>query len=187
VSLRGERAHTARPSAGRNAIYRLGPLLDTVAGYRGRRPVLDGCEYAEQLQAVEVSGGTAPNVVPDEVSVLLNHRFAPDRSVEEAEASVRELVASHLEPGDQWELVEFAAGARPALDHVLLSALVASSGAPARAKLGWTDVASLWSHEIPATNFGPGDPMLAHTPGEHVSARELEAAALTLEQLLRRP
>ncbi len=185
VSLRGQRAHTARPWAGRNAIHRLGPLLDTVAGYRGRHPVLDGCEYAEQLQAVEVSGGTAGNVVPDEAGVLLNHRFAPDRSVEEAESSVRELLGPHLEPGDQWELVESAAGARPALDHPLLSTLVASSGGPPRAKLGWTDVASLWSHRIPAANFGPGDPQLAHTPGEHVSVDELEQAARTLEQLLR--
>ncbi len=185
VSLRGRRAHTARPSAGRNAIHRLGPLLDAVAGYRGRRPVLDGCEYAEQLQAVEVSGGTAPNVVPDEASVLVNHRFAPDRSVEEAEASVRALLGPRLEAGDRWELVEFAAGARPALDHPLLSQLVASSGSAPRAKLGWTDVASLWSHRIPAANFGPGDPTLAHTPGEHVSAPELERAARTLEELLR--
>jgi succinyl-diaminopimelate desuccinylase len=185
VGLRGQRAHTARPAAGRNAIHRLGPLLDSVASYGGRRPVLDGCEYAEQLQAVEVAGGVAPNVVPDEASLLVNHRFAPDRSVEEAEMSVRELLGGHLEAGDQWELVEFAPGAPPALDHALLAKLVASSGSPPRAKLGWTDVASLWSHGIPAANFGPGDPHLAHTPGEHVSAGELERASATLEQLLR--
>jgi succinyl-diaminopimelate desuccinylase len=185
VDLRGERAHSARPAAGRNAIHRLGPLLGAVAAYSGRRPAIDGCEYAEQLQAVEVGGGVAANVVPDEASVLLNHRFAPDRSVEEAEASVRELLGPHLEPGDRWELVESAAGAPPALDHPLLAKLVASSGSPPRAKLGWTDAASLWSHRIPAANFGPGDPVLAHTPGEHVSARELLQAAETLEQLLR--
>ncbi len=185
VGLAGARAHTARPAAGRNAIHRLGPLLDTVSGYRGRRPVLDGCEYAEQLQAVEVRGGVAANVVPDEASLLVNHRFAPDRSTEQAEASVRELLGPHLEPGDRWELVDFAAGAPPALDHPLLSKLVAASGAPPRAKLGWTDAASLWSHGIPAANFGPGDPRLAHTPDEHVSIGELERAATTLEDLLR--
>jgi succinyl-diaminopimelate desuccinylase len=186
LEVRGQRAHTARPTAGRNAIHRLGPLLDAVAHYEGRRPVLDGCGYAEQLQAVEVSGGVARNVVPDEAGLVLNHRFAPDRSVEEAEASLHRLLEPYLEPGDRWELVESAAAAPPALDHTLLSKLVASSGSPPRAKLGWTDVASLWSHRIPAANFGPGDPMLAHTPGEHVSARELEQAATILEQLLRR-
>ncbi len=185
VGLRGQRAHTARPGEGRNAIHRLGPLLDSVASYRGRRPVLDGCEYAEQLQAVDVAGGVAPNVVPDEASLLLNHRFAPDRSIEDAEVSMRELIAPHLEAGDQWELVESAGGAPPALDHPLLAKLVASSGSPPRAKLGWTDVASLWSHRIPAANFGPGDPVLAHTPGEHVHAGELERVSATLELLLR--
>jgi succinyl-diaminopimelate desuccinylase len=185
VDLRGQRAHTARPAAGRNAIHRLGPLLDAVVRYRGRHPELDGCEYAEQLQAVEVSGGVAANVVPDEASLLINHRFAPDRSVEDAEVSLRGLLDPCLEAGDRWELVESAAAAPPALDHPLLSKLVASSGSPPRAKLGWTDAASLWSHRIPAANFGPGDPVLAHTPGEHLAARELEQAAATLDRLLR--
>ncbi len=187
LGLRGKRAHTARPENGRNAIHRLGPVLDAVAGYVGRRPVLDGCEYAEQLQAVEVSGGVAANVVPDEAGLLVNHRFAPDRSVEEAESSLRQLLGGHLEAGDQWELVEYATGAPPALGHPLLAELVASSGSPPRAKQGWTDVASLWSRRIPAANFGPGDPHLAHTPGEYVRAGELERAATTLEQLLRGP
>ncbi len=185
VGLRGQRAHTARPAEGRNAIHRLGPLLDSVATYCGRRPVIDGCEYAEQLQAVEVAGGVAPNIVPDEANLLVNHRFAPDRSVEEAEASIRELLSPHLEAGDQWELVEFASGAPPSLEHPLLAKLLVASGSSPRAKLGWTDAASLWSHGIPAANFGPGDPRLAHTPGEHVRADELERVSATLEQLLR--
>ncbi len=119
----------------------------------------------------------AANVVPDEAIVLVNHRFAPDRSVEEAEASVRELLGASLEPGDRWELVEFAAGAPPALDHPLLARLVEATGSPPRAKLGWTDVASFWAHGMPAANFGPGDPLLAHTPDEHVSRASSTGAA----------
>jgi succinyl-diaminopimelate desuccinylase len=185
IGMEGRRAHTARPSTGRNAIHRLAPVLAAVAGYQSRRPVLDGCEYAEQLQAVEVAGGVAGNVVPDHASVLINHRFAPDRTPVQAEESIRELLNGHLEPGDKWELVDFAAGAPPALDHQLLARLVEATGSAPRAKLGWTDVASLWSHGIPAANFGPGDPLLAHTPGEHVSADELVRAATVLDGLLR--
>ncbi len=185
VSLAGRRAHTARPYAGRNAIHRLAPLLATVAAYESRRPVLDGCEYVEQLQAVEVSGGVSGNVVPDEASVLINHRFAPDRGPEEAEASLRDLLGPHLEPGDRWELVDAAAGAPPSLDHPLLAGLVSATGQAPRAKQGWTDASSLWAHGIPAANFGPGDPLVAHTPDEHVSTAELEQAATVLDRLLR--
>jgi succinyl-diaminopimelate desuccinylase len=185
IELEGRRAHTARPGEGRNAIHRLAPILTAVAGYESRRPVLDGCEFAEQLQVVRIEGGVAGNVVPDASSLLINHRFAPDRTVEEAESSIRALAAPHLEPGDRWELVDCAAGAPPALDHPLLAALVTASQAPPRAKLGWTDVASFWSHGIPAANFGPGDPLLAHTPGEFVTIAELERAAAVLDSLVR--
>ncbi len=184
LSLAGRRAHTARPHAGRNAIHRLAPILDAVAGFEVRRPVLDGCEYAEQLQVVAVEGGVAGNVVPDHASVVLNHRFAPDRTEHQAESAVRELLAPWIEPGDRWELVEAAPGAPPSLDHPLLSGLVTSSGQAPRAKVGWTDVATFWEHGIPAANFGPGDPLLAHTPGEHVDAAELDRAAAVLEGLL---
>ena len=184
IELAGATAHTARPFTGRNAIHRLAPLLTEVAAYAGRRPVLDGCEYAEQLQVVDVSGGVAANVVPDRASILVNHRFAPDRSVDEAEAALHKLLGPHLESDDRWELVDVAAGAPPSLGHPLLSGLVEATGAPARAKQGWTDVASFWAHGIPAANFGPGDPLLAHTRDEHVASSELEHAASVLATLL---
>jgi len=185
VRLAGSRAHTARPYTGRNAVHRLAPLLTAVARYEGRCPVLDGCEYAEQLQAVSVGGGVSGNVVPDEATVVLNHRFAPDRDEAEAESAIRELLAPHLDAGDHWELIEAAAGAPPSLGHPVLAALVAATAVPPRAKVGWTDVATFWAHGVPAANFGPADPLLAHTPGEHVSERELVDAAAVLEALLR--
>jgi succinyl-diaminopimelate desuccinylase len=184
VAVAGARAHTARPFTGRNAIHRLGPVLDAIAGSPSRRVVIDGCEYAEQLQAVQIEGGVANNVVPDLATVMINHRFAPDRSPAEAEASVRAVVAPTMEPGDSWELVEAVAGAPPSLDDPHLARLVAATGAPPRAKVGWTDVASFAAHGIPAANFGPGDPLLAHTPGEHVSRGELDQAASVLGAVL---
>lgn len=187
IDLVGARAHPARPYTGRNAIHRLAPLLTTIDAYRGRRPVLDGCEYAEQLQVVSVEGGVAGNVVPDLATVVLNHRFAPDRSIEDAEVSLRRLLEPHLEPGDSWELTDAAGGALPSLDHPVLAGLVAATDTAARAKVGWTDVATFAEHGIPAANYGPGDPLLAHTPGEHVSAGELETAAAVLETVLRSP
>jgi succinyl-diaminopimelate desuccinylase len=185
VTLAGLRAHTARPHTGRNAIHRLAGVLAAVDGFEVRRPVIDGCEYAEQLQVVSVEGGVAGNVVPDRATVVVNHRFAPDRTVAQAESSVRELLEPLLEPGDHWELLEAAPAAPPALDDPVLSALVVASGAPPRAKMGWTDVAFFAERGVPAANFGPGDPRLAHTPGEHVSSGELARAASVLDSVLR--
>ena len=41
VTVAGERAHSARPWLGRNAIHRLSPVLERCASYDGRRPVLE--------------------------------------------------------------------------------------------------------------------------------------------------
>lgn len=184
VTVGGARAHTARPWMGRNAIHRLGRLLAVVEAMPERRPVLDGCEYREALQAVRVDGGVAANVVPDSASVTLNHRFAPDRSPAEAEAAVRALLAPVLDPslGDTFEVVDVAAGAAPGLSAPLLAPLV--SRLPVRAKLGWTDVARFAARGVPAVNLGPGDPLLAHTADEWVGREALERTRATLSALL---
>ena len=186
VELGGVRAHTARPFTGRNAIHRLAPVLERIASWEGRTVVLDGCRYAEQLQAVAVAGGVATNVVPDRATLTVNHRYAPDRDGRSARAFVGALLDGLLDEGlgDRLEVVDSADGAPPALDHPLLGRLLAATGEPPRAKVGWTDVASFWSHGVPAANFGPGDPLLAHHPDEHVTRTSLERARRTLAAVL---
>ncbi len=186
IHLGGVRAHTARPLEGRNAIHRLGPLLERVGTWRGRTVEIDGCAYVEQLQAVAVTGGVAGNVVPDHATLTVNHRFAPDRSASAARDAVLELAEGLLDEhlGDCVEFVDEAEGAPPSLEHPLVAALLAGTGEPPRAKLGWTDVATMWAHGVPATNFGPGDPSLAHNPDEHVTRRSLERTRQVLGGLL---
>jgi succinyl-diaminopimelate desuccinylase len=186
ITLHGVRAHTARPFTGRNAIHRLGALLRRVADWPPREVVLDGCTYAEQLQAVAVEGGVAANVVPDQAVVTLNHRYAPDRGQAEAEAFLHELLDPELEldGGDTWEMLDASDGAPPSLGHPLLKALVEHSGAAPKAKVGWTDVASFWEHGVPAANFGPGDPLVAHHPDERVTRQQLERTRQVLSALL---
>jgi succinyl-diaminopimelate desuccinylase len=189
VELGGARAHTARPWMGTNAVHRLGPILAVLDAYPGRQPLIDGCAYREALQAVAVTGGVAGNVVPDRATLTLNHRFAPDRTSSEAEAALRSLLEPLLDPahGDRFGVVESQPAAAPALTHPILAALAESTGAPPRGKLGWTDVAFFAERGIPAVNFGPGDPELAHTAGERVDRADLEAAYATLVKLLSAP
>ena len=186
ISLRGVRAHTARPFTGRNAIHRLGAVLQRVANWEGRTALLDGCAFAEQLQAVAVDGGVASNVVPDASSVILNFRYAPDRKAADAELFVRQLLGDTYDEGDgdTFVVLDTADGAPPSLGHPLLAALVAATGTSPRAKVGWTDVASFWEHGVPAANFGPGDPLLAHHPDEHVTRAQLERTREVLAALI---
>jgi len=184
VTVRGTRAHTARPWMGRNAVHRLGAVLRAVDAFPERRPVLDGCEYREALQAVAVSGGVAANVVPDLASVTLNRRFAPDRTPAEAEAEVRALLAPALEDGDEVSVVDMAAAAAPGLDHPVLRALIDDHALPVRAKLGWTDVARFAAAGIPACNLGPGDPTVAHMADERVDRSSLDRTYAVLHAVL---
>jgi succinyl-diaminopimelate desuccinylase len=186
VSVGGRRAHTARPWMGINAIHRLGRVLAAVDGYIGREPEIDGCRYREALQAVAVAGGVAGNVVPDRASVTLNHRFAPDRSADQAEAALVALLEPTIDRslGDEVTRIDWAPAASPSLGHPLLAGLVAASGQPPGAKLGWTDVAFFAERGVPATNFGPGDPSVAHTAEERLERRDIEAVHRTLADLL---
>jgi len=184
VTVRGQRAHTARPWMGRNAVHRLGEVLRAVAAFPERRPVIDGCEYREALQAVGVGGGVAGNVVPDLATVTLNRRFAPDRTADEAEAEVRALLAPALEEGDDVRVVDSAPGALPGLQHPVLRSLIDDHGLPVRAKLGWTDVARFAAAGMPACNLGPGDATLAHSADERVDRASLDRTYEVLHTVL---
>jgi succinyl-diaminopimelate desuccinylase len=186
LTVHGERAHSARPWTGVNAVHRLGPLLVALASFVERRPVLEGCEYHETLQAVGVEGGVGGNVIPDLSRLVISHRFAPDRSAEEAYATIAALVGPYLDParGDGIEIVDVAPAAPPRLDTPILAALLRATGAPARAKVAWTDVAFFAEHGIPALNYGPGDPLLAHRRDESVRREPIDAVHAVLSGLL---
>jgi len=187
VVLAGTRAHTARPWTGRNAVHRAGPLLCAIDQAPERRPVLQGCAFREALQVVRIEGGHAGNVVPDRVELTVNHRFAPDRSPADAEAHVRALLAPFLDDTDTVEVVDVAPGAMPALDHPIVRALVERNELEVRAKLGWTDVARFAALGVPAVNFGPGDPLVAHTAEEHVDLAHLERVHAALLDVVTSP
>jgi succinyl-diaminopimelate desuccinylase len=166
----GKRAHSARAWAGHNAIHDLAPVLATLAGYSPRDVEVDGLVYKEGINAVGITGGVAGNVVPDEAMVHINYRFAPDRTGAEAVEHLRELFA-----GFDLTVVDLAEGARPGLAAPLAREFVAAVGGTPLPKYGWTDVARFSALGIPAVNFGPGDPMLAHADDERVPLEQITA------------
>ncbi|MGC5398733.1 succinyl-diaminopimelate desuccinylase [Streptomyces sp. DT20] len=167
----GERAHSARSWMGSNAIHGAAPILARLAAYEPRKPVIDGLEFHEGLNAVRIEGGVANNVIPDACTVVVNYRYAPDLGPDEALAHVHEVFAD-------CGVVEFvvddhSGAAMPGLSHPAAKAFMDAVGGTARPKFGWTDVSRFGSLGVPAVNYGPGDPILAHKRDEHVAVERI--------------
>jgi succinyl-diaminopimelate desuccinylase len=179
ITTRGRRAHSARSWLGSNAVHAAEAVLHRLAGYSAREVDIDGCRYREGLQAVRIAGGVAGNVVPDECVVTVNFRFAPDRDAAAAEKHVREVF-----DGFELAVTDLAPGALPGLGAAAAQEFVAAVGAQPAAKYGWTDVSRFAALGIPALNYGPGDPNLAHTREEHVDVRRITEATEVLRRFL---
>jgi succinyl-diaminopimelate desuccinylase len=169
IRTRGRRAHSARAWMGENAIHSLAPVLTALADFQPESIEVDGLVYREGLNAVGIGGGVAGNVIPDEAFVTVNYRFAPSRDAAQAEAVVRALF-----PDFEVGITDVAAGARPGLDDPIARAFMAAVGGVAKPKYGWTDVARFAALGIPAVNYGPGDPLLAHADDERVPVEQIE-------------
>ncbi|WP_417540058.1 succinyl-diaminopimelate desuccinylase [Microbacterium maritypicum] len=170
VRTTGVRAHSARAWIGENAIHRAAPILTRLAEYRAKEVLVEGLLYRESLSAVRIAGGVAGNVIPDACEVEVNYRFAPSKSAADAEAHLRGVLA-----GFDIEITDAAEGARPGLDAEIAKQFVAAVGAEPRPKYGWTDVARFSALGIPAVNYGPGDPHLAHHDEERVPLAQIDA------------
>jgi len=179
IGTTGRRAHSGRSWLGTNAIHAAAPVLGRLATYEPREVELDGCVYREGLNAVAIDGGVAPNIIPDECTVTVNYRFAPDHTPDSALAHVREVF-----DGYDVTLGDSAPAAPPGLSAPLAQAFVNAVGTAPVAKYGWTDVARFAGLGIPALNFGPGNPNLAHTREEHVELAALEPCRAALEAFL---
>lgn len=182
LSTRGRRAHSARSWMGHNAIHELAPALAILAEYQPETVNVAGLDYREGLNAVAIRGGVAGNVIPDAAVLTVNYRYAPERSESQALARLLELL-----PDFEIEVIDSAPAALPGLDRPAVQSFVAATGHPAAPKYGWTDVARFSALGVPAVNYGPGDPSVAHSPDESVRVDELIECERVLRTWLGQP
>ena len=189
IRFKGQRAHSARPWEGRNAIHMAAPFLTAVAAHEPRDAEYDGLLFREVCSATMIEYEGARNVIPGACEVNVNFRFAPDRSRSEALAWVAELVReavgeAPIEAGDVTiAITDFCPAGRVCSDNPTFQSLrdTADTAAGVRAKQAWTDVGRLSEMGIDAINFGPGSGSQAHQAGEWCSRTRLEAARVLLE------
>lgn len=180
IEVTGQRAHSARSWLGVNAIHAAAPILQRLNDYRPEQPMVDGLQYREGLSAVGIRGGVAGNVIPDSCVVTVNYRFAPDKTLDEAIRHVHDIF-----DGYAVTIVDQAPAAMPGLSRPAAAEFVTATGATPAPKFGWTDVARFAALGIPALNFGPGDPSLAHTANEHVPVAEIISCHGHMQRWLR--
>lgn len=181
ISIKGSRAHSARWWKGENAIHKAQVVLEIVNNYQPRTPLVEQLTFREGLQIVAINGGVAGNVVPDLVEISLNHRFAPDRNEDQAIEHLKELFKDF-----EIEILDVASAAPVSLDNSLVADFVKEIELPLAPKFGWTDVARFSKLNIPAINFGPGDPHLAHHPQEAVEIAQLDIVFQRLSTWLKK-
>lgn len=179
IKTHGVKAHSARPWMGKNAIHATAEILTILANHKTDEVEVDGLVYRESLNAVLISGGIATNVIPDAATITVNYRFAPSKSVAQAEAHLREIFA-----GYDLTVTDSAAGARPGLDRPEAIRFVEATGTTAKPKYGWTDVARFSDLGVPAVNYGPGDPSKAHADDENVPVSQIYACESGLRSWL---
>lgn len=170
VTVRGTRAHSARPWQGENAVYRAIPLLERFAARERRAVTFGELTFYEVYVVTQALTSNSKNVVPDALTLNVNVRFAPGNTAEAAEAELREIVG---ELGEV-EITDCAPSGDVHLDHPLIAGWRRREALPVRPKQAWTDVARFTSNGTPAVNFGPGETSQAHQANEWCSVESLE-------------
>ena len=169
LTFRGKSAHSARPWQGENAIHKAGELLAELNGLARREVVFGGLSFYEVMGITKASGGRARNVVPESFELNLNYRFAPGKTLAQAQEEVRTFVRGRAEVA----FTDLSPSGRVPASGGLYGELLRNVGAPPEAKQAWTDVGRLSSVGMDAVNFGPGDTAQAHQADESCSAAAL--------------
>lgn len=179
VSFHGTSAHSARPWLGENAVTRAAGWLAKMGGRQPEPIIVGGLEFKEVMSVTRADGGIANNIIPSLFECNVNYRFAPDKTVEEAEARLLEA----LSDVDEVTIVDRAPAARVEASNQHVERLAAITGAEEHPKQGWTDVARLSARDIPAINYGPGEVAQAHKVDESIPLENLEVAFRALREL----
>jgi succinyl-diaminopimelate desuccinylase len=176
-TFHGRAGHSARPWLADNAIHRAAAGVHALAAHQAEPREFGGLRFVEVASVTRIAGGIAGNVIPDRAEALVNFRYAPGRTAEEAEARLAELCDGH---GDL--RIDSNAPSGAVAHGPLVDALVDAGGLEVEPKQAWTPVAEFGLAGLSAINFGPGDPPQAHTREESVTVEALVRSYRVLER-----
>ena len=163
LTFLGRTAHSARPWQGDNALFKAADFIQVLEKREPHDVEVDGYVFREVMTPTLIEGGHARNVVPGEVELNVNYRFAPGRTPEEAFAELRELA------GDQCKIqaTDLSPAGHPHASNAYVQHLMTCGVNGVRSKQAWTDVARFDSIGVAGVNLGPGTAAQAHQPNEY--------------------
>jgi hypothetical protein len=162
ITTKGIASHSARPWKGHNAIHDAGEILGRLAAYQPRtRPSSTASTTARPSTPSSSRAASRPMSSRTGASSRSTTATPLDLSPERGRGA-----CAHRLRRLRRAIVDNAGGALPGLHLPAAQAFVAALGVEVTAKQGWTDVARFSAMGVPAVNFGPGDPNLAHMDDE---------------------
>jgi succinyl-diaminopimelate desuccinylase len=178
----GRTAHSARPWQGENAMYKAARFIGQLEARAPRDVEIDGHLFREVLTPTIIRGGHARNVVPGEVELNVNYRFAPGRTPQEAFDELRDLADGQCEI----EATDLSPAGRPHASNAYVQHLMRCGVDGVQSKQAWTDVARFDSIGVAGVNLGPGTAAQAHQPNEYTELDRLVAGYAIFERFFTR-
>ena len=189
VTFPGTQAHSARPWQGHNALTHAGAWL---AQWTQDQPVevtIDGLTWKDVMHPTQAYTDNARNIIPGTFTVNVNFRFAPDKTIDEAEQILIDAINAKWD-GDEplgIEIVDRALPCPPHRDDPLVQRLIDAFGVEVTPKQVWTDVARFNTIGVPALNFSPAPGAQAHQRGEWMPIAPIRPAFDQLKAFLTTP
>jgi acetylornithine deacetylase len=201
IVTKGRAAHGSRPRDGRDAILRMGRVLqgleqlDRDLSERAGHPLMG----PPSLHASLIDGGRELSSYPDRCALKLERRTIPGETDVAFRAEIEALLERLRAQDPEFEGALTPLFSRPpyalAADHDLPRALAEAVGRASglqRASRAdtfvgmsfWTDAAVLGSAGIPSVLFGPGGAGL-HSPEEYVEVQDVRRCRDALAELAR--
>lgn len=192
LTVQGCSAHTSQPELGRNAILDMFRVVQELALHQAelRQRFRNELTGSPSITVTMIHGGRTRNAVPDECTIAVDFRIAPEMDRAQAFAELQTRLKELQIPLTHGEFQCYVPGLQTsASDPFVLCALeicgkqlsrtVTPAGAPYGSDACWMPSGA------PAIVLGPGNIAQAHAVNEFIDLAEVNHATSIYHQLMR--
>lgn len=189
ITTLGKEAHSSDPRLGRNAIYDMIKVIETLRKLPPARMVVDGHEAYTELNVSLIRGGIAINIVPGDCEITCERRVLPNEDWDVVKKQVDQTLSElhgiefkveYKKPQRSYVIDRNHSAVTMAKESILKTL---GYEAKYRVESGRTD--SIYFDQLAGIKtviIGPGE--TAHVADEYINVRRLEEFSQVLYQML---